>query len=92
MKLSDLIADARQGLRSIFESLNGIALETFSIRRLTDRLRELSLETVGIRRSTVIATLGLGVLAIACTGQGATDEPVIPTQALSAEAAEPPWH
>ena len=28
------------------------------------------------------------MLAIACTGQGATDEPVIPTQALSAEAAE----
>ena len=85
MKLSDLIPEARQWLRSLIEGLGRISLETLNIRRLT---RGLSFKSIGIRRSTVIATLGLAVLAIACTGQGATDEPVIQTQALSAEAAE----
>ena len=85
MKLSDLITDARQWLRSLIEGFGGISLETLRIRRLTCGF---SLKSIGIRRSTVIATLGLAVLAIACTGQGATDEPVIPTQAIAAEAAE----
>ena len=58
------------------------------MRRRIGGLRGISLETIGVRRSTVVATLGLAVLAIACTGQGATDEPVIPTQAIAAEAAE----
>ena len=85
MKLADLITEVRQWLRSSIEGLGGISLDTLSIRRVT---RGLSFKSIGIRRSTVLATLGLALLAIACTGQGATDEPIIPTQALSAEAAE----
>ena len=70
MKLSDLITEVRQWLRSLIEGLGGISLKTLSMRRLT---RGLSFKSIGIRRSTVLATLGLAVLAIACTGQGATD-------------------
>ena len=88
MKFSSLITEVGRLLRSFVKILRGISLEALSIRRLTGRLRGFSLKTAGIRRRTVFVTLSLAVLAIACTGQRATDEPAIPTQALSAEAAE----
>jgi hypothetical protein len=88
MKLSSLIIVVGQWFGLVEERVQRLSLETVGIRWRIESLRGFSLATAGIRRSTVITTLGLAVLAIACTGQGATDEPVIPTQASSAEAAE----
>lgn len=76
------------GTRRLFGSLRRVSMEAVNIRQRISRLRGFSLGTVGIRRQTVFVTLSLAVLAVACTSQGATDEPLIPTQALSAEAAE----
>ena len=47
MKLSDLITEVRQWLRSLIEDLGGISLDSLSIRRLT---RRLSFKSIGIRR------------------------------------------
>jgi len=75
-------------MKKVMGRLRGIKFETVGIRQRIAKLRRFSFETLGIQRRTFVALLGLAVLAIACTGRGATDEPVIPTQAFSAEAAE----
>ena len=51
-------------------------------------LRGSSSGSGGARRRAALATLGLAALAIACSGQQATDEPLSPTHAIPAEAAE----
>jgi hypothetical protein len=57
-------------------------------RSVTESLRGSSWRPSGIQRRAVLVTLGLAALAIACTSQRATDEPVAPTRPSSAEAAE----
>ncbi|MFV1859989.1 MAG: DUF4139 domain-containing protein [Anaerolineales bacterium] len=65
-----------------------IAAATQSTRSVTESLRGYSWQPSGVRRRAVLVILGLAALAVACTGQRATDEPVIPTRTSIAEAAE----
>ena len=65
--------------------INGV-LQWFRV--AIEDLRSQPLELTGRHRKLAFATLGLTALAIACTGQGATVEPVVPTQTSRAEAAE----
>ena len=68
--------------------LSLIFAATHWFRSMVERLRGASWRPSGVRRRTVVVTLGLAALAIACTSQRVTDELVAPTRPSSAEAAE----
>ncbi len=65
-----------------------ITATTQWFRSVIGSLRGSSWRPSGVRRRTVLVTLGLAALAIACTSQRSSDEPVAPTRPSSAEAAE----
>ncbi|MFV2041933.1 MAG: DUF4139 domain-containing protein [Anaerolineales bacterium] len=78
----------REGRVKTMKCSSLIAAATQSTRSVTESLRGYSWQPSGVRRRAVLVILGLAALAVACTGQRATDEPVIPTRTSIAEAAE----
>lgn len=78
----------RKGRVIRMKYLSLIFAATHWFRSMVERLRGALWRPSGVRRRTVVVTLGLAALAIACTSQRVTDELVAPTRPSSAEAAE----
>ncbi len=86
--LVDVYEHTREGRVKTMKYSSLIAAATRMTRSVTESLRGYSWQPSGVRRRAVLVILGLAALAVACTGQRTTDEPVVPTRTSIAEAAE----